>query len=190
MSTKFVQKRDASMQLILQVGLDLFAENGYSPTTIRMIAEKAGISLGLLYNYFKSKEEVLRAIFQKNIRDIQADWRNSKESDQGITLNRFIRQFFKNVKNNNHFWILFYDLRLSGTTALVVTNEVKEIESVLQKILENCLVEAEIAFPGLEAKLLLASLDGVAQHFLLQNSFPVNDVVHLLLMKYPQPNAK
>lgn len=43
---------------ILQVAGELFDENGYSNTSIRNIAEKAGIGRGLLYYYFNKKEEM------------------------------------------------------------------------------------------------------------------------------------
>ncbi len=190
MTNAFVQKRDASTQLILQCGLELFAATGYHPTTIRMIAEKAGISLGLLYNYFKSKEEVLLAIFKTNTKDIQAEFLSSKELESNTSLSTFIRQFFKIQKSNRSFWLLYYSLKLSGTTSLLVAPVTKELESTMQEILEDCLIEAEIPFPSLEAKFVMASLDGLAQHLLMQDNFPINDVMHLLLLKYQQTNTR
>ncbi|ALS29085.1 TetR family transcriptional regulator [Paenibacillus sp. 32O-W] len=44
---------------IMMAALKVFAENGIRLTKINMIAAEAGISHGLLYHYFKSKEEVL-----------------------------------------------------------------------------------------------------------------------------------
>ncbi len=190
MPNTFIQKRDASTQLILQVGLELFARNGYYPTTIRMIAEKAGISLGLLYNYFKSKEEVLLAIFRKNTKDILAEFTNCKEAESPIKLATFIRLFFKIQKINPDFWLLYYNTKLSRTIALVVADTIKVLESAMQEILEDCLMETEISFPSLEAKFLMASLEGIAQHIMNKDNFPVNDVIHLLLMKYPPAHLR
>lgn len=190
MTNAFIKKRNASTELILQIGLELFADNGYHPATIRMIAEKAGISLGLLYNYFKSKEEVLLAIFKKNTKDIQAEFLNSKELEPKTTLATFIRQFFKIQKSNRNFWLLYYSIKLSRKTSLLVTQETKELESTMQEILEDCLMAAEIPFPSLEAKFVMASLDGLAQHLLMLNNFPINDLIHLLLLKYQQANTK
>ena len=42
----------------------LFARHGYAGTTVRMIGREAGVSTGLLYAYFESKEGLLRAIFE------------------------------------------------------------------------------------------------------------------------------
>jgi len=184
LSNRFVQQRDASIQLILQVGLELFAGNGFQATTVRMIAEKAGISLGLLYNYFKSKEEVLQAIFLKLTKEIQQEWKESIVLDSKPSLSVFTRLFLKNLKSFKSFWLLFYHISLSGTTALLVSYEVNGLRKLMQEILEDCLLEAEIPFPNMEAILLMAALDGLAQQYLLQEKFPINDIMQLLLMKY------
>lgn len=44
---------------IMKAALKVFAENGLKLTKISSIAKEAGISHGLVYHYFKSKEEVL-----------------------------------------------------------------------------------------------------------------------------------
>jgi len=45
-------------QLILTTATEEFAQNGYEKTNINVIAEKAGISVGSLYKYFTSKEDL------------------------------------------------------------------------------------------------------------------------------------
>ena len=57
--------RKEKRELILDTALSLFAENGFHQTSIEQIARKAGISKGLTYNYFESKELLLQAVLQK-----------------------------------------------------------------------------------------------------------------------------
>jgi AcrR family transcriptional regulator len=47
---------------VLQVALRLFSEKGYHRVSMREIAEKAEFSVGTLYNLFKNKEDIYRAI--------------------------------------------------------------------------------------------------------------------------------
>jgi AcrR family transcriptional regulator len=54
--------REAKAQLIVSVALKLFAKSGYAATSIDKIAKEAGISKGLLYSYFKSKEDLLQTM--------------------------------------------------------------------------------------------------------------------------------
>jgi AcrR family transcriptional regulator len=53
-----VEKR----RLIMGAALQLFVEKGYAAASIDKIAKEAGISKGLLYNYFRSKEELLQTL--------------------------------------------------------------------------------------------------------------------------------
>ena len=50
-------------QKIIDAAKALFSEKGYAGTGLREIAERAGVSLGNIYNYFKNKEEIFRSIF-------------------------------------------------------------------------------------------------------------------------------
>ena len=44
---------------IAAAALNLFLQNGYHNTSVREIAQKAGLSVGSVFNYFTSKEEIL-----------------------------------------------------------------------------------------------------------------------------------
>jgi AcrR family transcriptional regulator len=57
--------RTEKREIIKQVALKLFAARGYLATSINDIAQTAGISKGLMYNYFASKEEVLKTIWDE-----------------------------------------------------------------------------------------------------------------------------
>jgi AcrR family transcriptional regulator len=59
------QKGDQTKALILQTALEIFLERGYEETTMRVIADKAGLSLGNAYYYFRSKEYLIQAFYQR-----------------------------------------------------------------------------------------------------------------------------
>jgi AcrR family transcriptional regulator len=63
-STKTL-KGDQTKALILETALNIFRERGYEETTMRAIAEKAGVSLGNAYYYFRSKEYLIQAFYQR-----------------------------------------------------------------------------------------------------------------------------
>jgi AcrR family transcriptional regulator len=49
-------KKSRKRESILKISLELFAKNGFHKTTIPDIAKKLNMSVGNLYNYFKSKD--------------------------------------------------------------------------------------------------------------------------------------
>jgi TetR/AcrR family fatty acid metabolism transcriptional regulator len=57
--------RAARKEDILNAARTVFAERGFRGTTIADIAEAAGIALGTIYLYFKSKDEVFAALKQR-----------------------------------------------------------------------------------------------------------------------------
>jgi len=67
---QYEEIRSEKKKIILDTALKLFAGQGYASTSISLIAEKAGISKGLMYNYFKSKEELLKIIVLNLIDEI------------------------------------------------------------------------------------------------------------------------
>lgn len=58
-------KAERTRARILEVALELFVEHGYEATTMRRIAEQAGVSLGNAYYYFASKEHLIQGFYQK-----------------------------------------------------------------------------------------------------------------------------
>ncbi|MDQ3822622.1 MAG: TetR/AcrR family transcriptional regulator [Actinomycetota bacterium] len=59
-ATAAVDKR----QLLLGAAVRVFAEKGYHAARVGDIAEEAGVAYGLIYHYFRSKDEVLETIFR------------------------------------------------------------------------------------------------------------------------------
>ena len=58
-------KGDQTKALILETALEMFRERGYEETTMRAIAEKAGVSLGNAYYYFHSKEYLIQTFYHR-----------------------------------------------------------------------------------------------------------------------------
>lgn len=53
-------------QKIFDAALELFGEKGYSKVEMKMIAEKIGIGVGTLYNYYRNKKDLYINVFEKS----------------------------------------------------------------------------------------------------------------------------
>jgi TetR/AcrR family transcriptional regulator, fatty acid metabolism regulator protein len=53
-------------QQLLGAAVRVFARKGFHASRVGDIAEEAGVAHGLLYHYFKSKDDVLDAVFHEN----------------------------------------------------------------------------------------------------------------------------
>lgn len=100
--------RNQKKQLIMDAALELFAENGFHATSMSQVAKKAGVSKGLAYNYFESKQEILDEIIKTGFDSIYSHF----DLNQDGILTRdefehFIRNSFKGISKNRKFWKLY-----------------------------------------------------------------------------------
>ena len=69
-------------QQLLWAAVRVFARKGFHASRVGDIAEEAGVAHGLLYHYFKSKDEVIEAVFQENWSILVARIENVEETDE------------------------------------------------------------------------------------------------------------
>jgi AcrR family transcriptional regulator len=55
-------KGERTRQAVIDAAYSLFLEKGFSATSMRQIAERAGLALGGIYNHFASKDEIFQAL--------------------------------------------------------------------------------------------------------------------------------
>ena len=59
---RYQRRKQDRPQEITDAALAAFAEKGYAATRVDEVAKRAGVSKGLLYLYFKTKEELFKAV--------------------------------------------------------------------------------------------------------------------------------
>lgn len=64
-------RRGNTRQRIQDIALELFAEQGYEKTSLREIAEHLDVTKAALYYHFKTKEDILKSIFEDLNRPVE-----------------------------------------------------------------------------------------------------------------------
>jgi AcrR family transcriptional regulator len=86
--TKRSEQKEIRHKQLLTVALDLFTQKGFAATKISDIADAMGISVGLLFHYFDSKEQLYEELVQKGIANSQsimtANYANPLDFFEGI----------------------------------------------------------------------------------------------------------
>ncbi len=67
---------------LLDAAVRVFARKGFHASRVGDIAEEAGVAHGLLYHYFKSKDDVLEAVFRENWNLLQLRIASVEETDE------------------------------------------------------------------------------------------------------------
>jgi AcrR family transcriptional regulator len=108
---QYEEIRMEKRKLIYETALWLFASKGYVATSISDIAKHANISKGLLYNYFKSKEELLQIIMDNLVNE----YGNMIDPNHdGVVTpaeaENFIDKFFDMIVRRREEFKLYYQL--------------------------------------------------------------------------------
>ncbi|GAB3685845.1 TetR family transcriptional regulator [Angustibacter aerolatus] len=59
------ERGEQTRQRIVDAALELFEERGYAKTTMRAVADRAGVSLGNAYYYFGSKDHLVQGYYER-----------------------------------------------------------------------------------------------------------------------------
>jgi len=176
------KKSEITKQHIMDIALKLFSEKGYYNTSIKDIAKTGEISHGLLYNYFDNKEELLKYIFEQGSKKIQNTFENMET--QSTNLQVFIVNIFEVLNKNTQLWRLMHTVKMQNKIVKVFKKELDEITAYIVGMLSEYLEEKKINNPNIEALLLYATIDGVSNHYLINNDYPIDYVIKQLINKY------
>ncbi len=89
--SKIVDK-EAKKEQIMQAAYELFIEKGYKTVTTREIAKNAGVSKGILYDYFKNKEDLFyQTVKEKMVKNLAL---MAALQDENMTSKEIMDKFF------------------------------------------------------------------------------------------------
>lgn len=93
-------------QQILQAALRLFVEHGFHGTPTSRVAQEAGVSNGTLFNYYKTKEDLVVSLYNQVKDDLNrhlATDINPTASVDGLFRSIFIRSIYWGLDNPQAF---------------------------------------------------------------------------------------
>ena len=96
-------------QELLDLSARLFAERGYGATTVRDIADEAGILSGSLYHHFPSKEAMVDEILSSFLDELFTNYRTIMAQDLGARqkLEAVVVESFAGIDRHHHAVAIF-----------------------------------------------------------------------------------
>lgn len=124
---------------ITKAAAKVFAREGYHNTKVQMIADELQVSVGTIYNYFKSKEEILQYIFQIEYeRRLEFIEKVEKQDISPLEkLRLFLENHFDLIRKDSDIGkVMFQEVlfELKITNACLKEYEIKIITWIKQKI--------------------------------------------------------
>ena len=181
---QFAAIRTRSEEKILDAALQLFATKGFKSTSISNIAATAGISKGLMYNYFDSKTDLLRRIVSRAVEtgtDIIEDALDRSDLPKE-ELTHIVLNSVKHVKEYRAYWKLLSSIAHQPEVMAEIQDLVQQNTNwSLQKGIELFSAMGSLD-PRTSSMLFSSSLDGMFLHYMhLGNQYPIDLIADTLI---------
>jgi AcrR family transcriptional regulator len=136
------RRRGEPRRLLLEAARDLFSAQGYSGTSTREIAERAGVSETLMFRYFGSKvglfREALVSPFVEFVEDFNAKWQagSNADLDEEELSRRFIGDLFDLFRKNRGLVVMLWAADAQSGSELAEAGVFDEINEELRVLVE------------------------------------------------------
>jgi AcrR family transcriptional regulator len=178
-------QREETRQGILTTALKAFAEKGYAATSISYIAKEAGISKGLTYHYFHSKEDLLHGIFQylNSFNSEAIDQIKNTEPKEQLRLT--VEMTFEYIQSKPDLMRFMTSLALQPDAMVFLREDLKQYKQQSIDVYTELFRSLNYSVPEAEAYYLGAMLDGVSLGSLaLQEDYPLLAIKEKILNHY------
>lgn len=139
-----IREKNARRDAVLACARELFEERGFDKTTVDDIVEKAEVSKGTFYNYFRTKVEIIGVLLLQNIRGalslIEQAFQDSKSDNGGVPTPQealsllsgtFMRYVLEEIESQDIFYILQGDFRADDLSPELQKELAEAINGVL-----------------------------------------------------------
>ncbi|HWF30365.1 MAG TPA: TetR/AcrR family transcriptional regulator [Mycobacterium sp.] len=190
------QERAAlTRQRILDAAARVFAEYGYTAGTTNRIAERAGVSIGSLYQYFPNKDAVLRALMDAHVdggaRLLSERLSGGMPQRLDDALRLFVRATIDNHRDNPRLHRVLFEEAPRAPAFLARLHDLEQLMvDATTRLLEQY---PNVRATRLNAQIVVATIDSLV-HRLVTSQTPVDfqqleDEIVTLLSRYLQrPN--
>lgn len=183
---QFEEIRSERKAAILNAALHVFAEESYHRASVAKIAGRAGVSKGLIYNYFKNKEELLHHLMEDVVEEMMQ--RLALPEDETFTpeeFRHFIEVSFQTVTKDPAFWKLYFAIFLQPDVLPIVMESLMKHAYPVMIRLTNYFASKGHAEPEVFMRYFAAVMDGMQFHAMMDpENFPVEKVKELLIAQF------
>ena len=188
---RLVKKRRDEM---IKGAVSLFIEKGYHRTTTREIAKAAGFSIGTLYEYIRSKDDILYLVCDNIYDEVKDRLQKALEESEGTFagLRLGIAYYFKICDEMQDEVLVMYQEAKSLSRAALpyVLNKENEMTKMFEELIQTCVQHEEIDLSPIQIHLLAHNIIVHGQMWAfrrwgLRQSFTIDQYIemqsHLLL---------
>lgn len=178
---QFEQIRIDRKEAILESALKIFAEESYHATSVSRIAKDAGISKGLMYNYFDSKEELLNELIGGVMDRLIKRFAMPEEGQlTDEEFNRFIDLSFDVILEDPLHMKLFFSLMMQPKVTELMMDKMMARVAPFMHLMYGYFEGKGYDDPGAAMRYFMSCIDGVQMHLVLDPEYPIDAVKSMI----------
>ena len=170
----------------MDAALHVFAEDGYHLASVNKIARKAGVSKGLMYNYFESKEDLLKTLIFNVMDEIMEAL--DVQTKKGLDKEGFIQIIdttFDLVIKDPKFWRLYFSISIQPDVMPIIMAKMWERAEPIMTACTKYFEERGHKDSVVMMRYYSAVIDGVQLHYMLDpEGFPIEKVKKLIVDQF------
>jgi AcrR family transcriptional regulator len=164
---QFEKIRGKKRQLIMDAALKVISEKGYHGTSISAIAKESGVSKGLMYNYFSSKEDLLIEIISEGFVKIFEEFSIDKSLCAEDNLIRIIETTFDVMEEMRETFRIYFSILMKNDVFDLVKDKLNEVVEPIMGDYAALMARLGYEKPLEEAFFLRFVLDGIGLNYVL-----------------------
>lgn len=169
-----VQERSAvTVDAILQATIQVLLTVGKERLTTTLVAMRAGVSVGTLYQYFPNKSALLQACLKRHMNQISQAIEQACEQNRSASLlemgtaltNVYLSAKMRNVKESATLYAVSSDVEGAAIAKAVAARSLRSVAALFATAKEGLTKDPEVV-----ASVVLAAFNGIARRVLEEKS--------------------
>lgn len=166
-----VQERAlATVEAVLQAAGSVFSTEGYAAGTTNRIAEKAGVSIGTLYQYFPNKDALLIALVERHTREASAlieDLLRGASGSVQNTVRQFVTRMIALHEKDPDLHRMLFEQAPHPAALLDALGQIEDATVDAIEALLRAHPDVKVKHPEVAAYLLVQSIEALCHRFVL-----------------------
>ena len=140
---------DETLVNIMENGIDEFVEKGFAGTSMKAVADRSGVSVGVIYKYFDGKDGFFMKCLEHSLDLLDEVLREAAEDETDISecIRKVVRALVKNSKIHSSYNAMYHEIT-SGGFSSHAEDLAAEIEKrsaqVYRSVIENARKNGEV----------------------------------------------
>jgi len=168
MKNQIIEYSEKQMR-IMEAAEELFAEKGFDGTSVRDIAEEAGVNLAMISYYFGSKERLMESLFKYRGESIKLQLENMIENKELTSLQKvyaLIDNYIDRIMKQQCFHKILSRIQmveLKGITTQLIHELKRTNQELVKKLIQEGQRRGEFK-KNIDVPLMIATLVGTTSH--------------------------